>query len=186
MTQALIYAIGFIAQGFFSARMIIQWVMSERAHRSVSPNLYWICSLVGSVLLFSYGWLRHDFSIIFGQLISYYIYIWNLDIKGVWHRLPLPLRAFLFSLPVAAVALMLSEAATFVENFFRNEKVPLWLVVFGSAGQFIFTVRFVYQWYYSYHRHESFLPIGFWVISIIGSGIIVAYGCFRLDPVLIP
>ncbi|MBP7767816.1 MAG: lipid-A-disaccharide synthase N-terminal domain-containing protein [Prevotella sp.] len=185
MTQALIYAIGFIAQGFFSARMIIQWVMSERAHRSVSPNLYWICSLVGSVLLFSYGWLRHDFSIIFGQLISYYIYIWNLDIKGVWHRLPLPLRAFLFSLPAAAVALMLSEAATFVENFFRNEKVPLWLVVFGSAGQFIFTVRFVYQWYYSYHRHESFLPIGFWVISIIGSGIIVAYGCFRLDPVLI-
>ncbi len=185
MTQALIYAICFIAQGFFSARMIIQWVMSERAHRSVSPNLYWICSLVGSVLLFSYGWLRHDFSIIFGQLISYYIYIWNLDIKGVWHRLPLPLRAFLFSLPAAAVALMLSEAATFVENFFRNEKVPLWLVVFGSAGQFIFTVRFVYQWYYSYHRHESFLPIGFWVISIIGSGIIVAYGCFRLDPVLI-
>lgn len=185
MTQALIYAIGFIAQGFFSARMIIQWVMSERAHRSVSPNLYWICSLVGSVLLFSYGWLRHDFSIIFGQLISYYIYIWNLDIKGVWQRLPLPLRAFLFSLPAAAVALMLSEAATFVENFFRNEKVPLWLVVFGSAGQFIFTVRFVYQWYYSYHRHESFLPIGFWVISIIGSGIIVAYGCFRLDPVLI-
>ncbi len=185
MSSATVYAIGFVAQGFFSARMIIQWVLSERAKRSVSPNLYWVCSLVGSVLLFTYGWLRDDFSIIFGQLISYYIYIWNLDIKGVWHRLPLPLRALLFSLPAAAVALMLSEAAVFVENFFRNEKVPLWLLFFGSAGQLIFTVRFIYQWYYSYRRHASFLPIGFWVISLVGSGIIVAYGCFRLDPVLI-
>ena len=79
-----IYAIGFIAQGFFSARMLIQWILSEKAKRVVSPDWYWICSLVGSILLFVYGWLRDDFAIIFGQLISYYIYIWNLNIKGVW------------------------------------------------------------------------------------------------------
>lgn len=83
MSNALVYALGFLAQGFFSARMLVQWIMSERAKRSLSPDIYWIFSLAGSILLFVYGWLRDDFSIIFGQFISYYIYIWNLNIKGV-------------------------------------------------------------------------------------------------------
>lgn len=185
MSSLLVYALGFLAQGFFSARMLVQWIMSERAKRSLSPNIYWVFSLMGSILLFVYGWLRDDFSIIFGQFISYYIYIWNLSIKGVWPRLPRLLRAVIFCLPLAALAMMLSEASAFVETFFHNSDVPLWLLVFGSAGQFIFTVRFIYQWYYSYRRHASILPVGFWIISLVGSGIIVAYACFRLDPVLI-
>lgn len=185
MSTALVYALGFLAQGFFSARMLVQWIMSERAKRSLSPDIYWIFSLAGSILLFVYGWLRDDFSIIFGQFISYYIYIWNLDIKGVWPRLPRVVRAAIIMLPIAALAMMLSDVPAFVNTFFHNEKVPLWLLVFGSAGQFIFTIRFIYQWYYSYRRHASILPVGFWIISLVGSGIIVAYACFRLDPVLI-
>lgn len=185
MSSVLVYALGFLAQGFFSARMLVQWIMSERAKRSLSPNIYWVFSLMGSILLFVYGWLRDDFSIIFGQFISYYIYIWNLNIKGVWPRLPMLLRTVIFCLPLAALALMLSEATVFVETFFHNSDVPLWLLVFGSAGQFIFTIRFIYQWYYSYRRHASILPVGFWITSLVGSGIIVAYACFRLDPVLI-
>lgn len=185
MSSVLVYALGFLAQGFFSARMLVQWIMSERAKKSLSPNIYWVFSLMGSILLFVYGWLRDDFSIIFGQFISYYIYIWNLNIKGVWPRLPMLLRTVIFCLPLAALALMLSEATVFVETFFHNSDVPLWLLVFGSAGQFIFTIRFIYQWYYSYRRHASILPVGFWITSLVGSGIIVAYACFRLDPVLI-
>lgn len=185
MNNILIYALGFLAQGFFSARMLVQWIMSERAKRSLSPNVYWIFSLMGSILLFVYGYLRDDFSIIFGQFISYYIYIWNLNIKGVWHRIPKVIRAAIACLPLAALAMMLSDASTFVQTFFHNSSVPLWLLIFGSAGQFIFTIRFIYQWYYSYRRHASILPVGFWIISLIGSGIIVAYACFRLDPVLI-
>ena len=76
---------------------------------------------------------------------------------------------------MAALAMMLSDAPAFVNSFFHNAKVPLWLLVFGSAGQFIFTIRFIYQWYYSYRRHASILPVGFWIISLVGSGIIVAY-----------
>ena len=29
------------------------------------------------------------------------------------------------------------------------------------------------------------LPAGFWIISLIGSGVILSYGIFRKDPVLI-
>ena len=184
-TSWLVYGLGFLAQGCFSARMLVQWIMSERAKKIVSPVVYWVCSLAGSILLFIYGWLRDDFSIIFGQLISYYIYIWNLNIKGVWRQLPVVVRALVFALPIVAVAAMLGDAGAFVDSFFHNAQVPMWLLIFGSAGQFIFTVRFIYQWYYSYRRHASMLPVTFWVISLVGSGIIVAYGCLRRDPVLI-
>lgn len=184
-TSAFVFAIGFIAQGFFSARTLIQWLLSEKQRRVVSPDLYWICSLAGSILLFSYGWLRHDFSIILGQMISYYIYIWNLNIKGVWKRVPRPLRWLIAALPAIAVLMMLGDVPAFVSSFFHNDKVPLWLLVFGSAGQIIFTLRFIYQWYYSYRQRRSVLPLGFWIISLVGSGIIIAYGIFRLDPVLI-
>jgi lipid-A-disaccharide synthase-like uncharacterized protein len=185
MSSIAVYALGFLAQGFFSARMLIQWIMSERARKIVSPNIYWICSLAGSILLFIYGWLRNDFSIIFGQFISYYIYIWNLNIKGVWPRIPVIFRVAIFALPLAALCVMFSQAEYFISHFLHNSAVPLWLLVFGSAGQIIFTIRFIYQWYYSYRRHASYLPVGFWIISLVGSGIIVAYGVFRLDPVLI-
>ncbi len=35
MSNALVYALGFLAQGFFSARMLVQWIMSERVKRSL-------------------------------------------------------------------------------------------------------------------------------------------------------
>ncbi|MCH3994617.1 MAG: lipid-A-disaccharide synthase N-terminal domain-containing protein [Prevotella sp.] len=185
ISPLFVYAIGFIAQGFFSARMLIQWILSERAKKVVSPDLYWICGLVGSILLFIYGWMRDDFAIILGQLISFYIYIWNLDIKKVWQRIPLLFRIVIAALPLAAICFMLSDAPRFLSSFLHNKAVSLPLLIWGSVGQIIFTLRFVYQWFYSYHRHESILPIGFWVISLIGSSIIVSYGVFRWDPVLI-
>ncbi len=185
-SSLFVYAIGFLAQAFFSARTIVQWILSERARRVLSPNIYWIFSLAGSVLLFTYGWMRGDFSIILGQLISYYIYIWNLNIKQVWKLIPLVFRAAIFILPIAAVVGMLADGGTsFIHDFLQNQYVPLGLLIYGSLGQIIFTVRFIYQWYYSHRLGQSVLPVGFWVISLIGSGIIVSYGIMRLDPVLI-
>jgi len=186
MTDALwVYAIGFLAQGFFSARILVQWILSERARRIVSPNAYWVCSLAGSILLFLYGWLRSDFSVMLGQLISYYIYVWNLDIKGLWQKVPRWIRIPIAVLPCVAIGCGIAGGRAFFDSLFRNSNLPLWMIVFGSAGQIVFTVRFIYQWYYSYRRHCSLLPVGFWVISLVGSGIIVSYGIMRLDPVLI-
>ena len=73
----------------------------------------------------------------------------------------------------------------FLDNFLRNNSIPLWLVIFGSLGQVIFTLRFIYQWIYSMKKKESLLPLGFWIISLIGSGIIVLYGIIRFDLILI-
>lgn len=181
----MIYVIGFLAQVFFSARILLQWILSERAKKVISPAIFWQLSIVGSYLLFVYGWLRDDFAIILGQIISYYIYIWNLDKKHQWKKLPFIIRTLLLLTPVAAILYMLKDASVFVDQFFRNEKIPLWLLIYGSMGQIIFTLRFVYQWIYSKRKDESLLPIGFWVISLFGSLIIVSYAIYRRDPVLI-
>ena len=181
----MIYVIRFLAQVFFSARILLQWILSERAKKVISPAIFWQLSIVGSYLLFVYGWLRDDFAIILGQIISYYIYIWNLDKKHQWKKLPFIIRTLLLLTPVAAILYMLKDASAFVDQFFRNEKIPLWLLVYGSMGQIIFTLRFVYQWIYSKRKDESLLPIGFWVISLLGALIIVSYAIYRRDPVLI-
>lgn len=181
----MIYVIGFLAQLLFSARLLLQWIMSEKAKKVVSPSIFWKLSLLGSYLLFMYGWLRNDFAIILGQLISYYIYIWNLDKKESWRKCPVVIRYILLLTPVAVMGYMFKDLPAFVNQFFKNEDIPLWLLVFGSLGQIIFTLRFVYQWLYSRRKNESVLPLGFWLISLTGSLIIVAYALYRRDPVLI-
>ena len=142
ISKVMIMAIGFTAQIFFSLRTLFQWWKSEKAKKVVSPSAYWVLSVIGSYLFFVYGILRDDFSIVLGQLISYYIYLWNLNAKGVWKRLGLVLQTVLLATPVVAVVLMLQNASVYFQNFFRNDNIPFWLVVFGSAGQVIFTLRF--------------------------------------------
>ena len=181
----MVYVIGFLAQLFFSARILLQWILSERAKRVISPTIFWQLSLIGSYLLFIYGWIRDDFAIIFGQFVAYYIYIWNLDKKGQWKKWPMFVRGLLLLTPVAALLYLIEDAGEFVNQFFRNDAIPLWLLIFGSLGQVVFTLRFVYQWIYSRRKDESVLPVGFWVISLVGSVIIVAYAIYRRDPVLI-
>ncbi len=185
MNEYLTYAIGFLAQAFFSARILFQWALSEKAKRVVSPSIYWVLSLFGAYLLFIYGWIRDDFAIILGQLVSYYIYLWNLKEKGIWAKLHLLLRGLLLATPAVALCMVLHNVPDFVADFFQNEEVPLWLLLFGSMGQIVFTLRFVYQWYVSSRLKMSVLPAGFWIISLVGSGIIIAYGIYRSDPVLI-
>ena len=180
-----ILAIGFLAQVFFSARIIVQWIMSERAHRVLSPSAFWVFSIAGSYLLFIYGWLRSDFAIILGQFVSYFIYLWNLRAKGIWATLPLWLKGILLFTPLFVVIMVGADALGFVTRFFCNEGVPLWMLLLGSAGQVLFTLRFVVQWLHSRALGESQLPASFWIISLVGSLIIVSYGIMRQDLVLI-
>ncbi|WP_294081663.1 lipid-A-disaccharide synthase N-terminal domain-containing protein [Proteiniphilum sp. UBA5384] len=184
-TSIWIYGIGFLAQLFFSARILYQWMVTEKAKKIVTPPLFWILSIFGSYLLFMYGVLRNDFAIVFGQFFAYYIYLWNLNMQGIWKRVAVVLRVILILTPLVALVFLMRDMEAFTLFFFRQKNIPLRLLVFGSVGQMLFTFRFIYQWFYSLHLHRSVLPIGFWLISLLGSGTIVAYGIIRHDPVLI-
>ena len=67
MSQGLIYSIGFLAQLLFSARLFVQWFLSERQKRVVTPSLFWQLSLLASFLFFVYGYLPQDFAKMLGQ-----------------------------------------------------------------------------------------------------------------------
>jgi lipid-A-disaccharide synthase-like uncharacterized protein len=185
MSQYLIFGIGLFAQLLFSARLLVQWIASEKAHKVLSPVLFWQLSMAASCIFCLYGGLRNDFAIILGQFFSYYIYIWNLKTYGSWNKLPKVVRALLFSFPIVAIGYLLSHWSETSSRLFERENIPIWLIVFGVAGQFTFTLRFIYQWLYSRKVRKSSLPSGFWMISLAGSAMIILYAVIRKDPVLI-
>ena len=95
-----LYSLGFIAQFFFSSRVIIQWFYSEREAKVITPTIYWILSLIGSLLFFMYGYFRDDFAIMLGQFIGYYIYIRNLQLQKKWTDFNITIRQILILLPI--------------------------------------------------------------------------------------
>jgi lipid-A-disaccharide synthase-like uncharacterized protein len=70
--------LGFVAQGIFTARFVVQWLASERARRSVIPLAFWFLSIAGSTLLLVYAIHRHDPVFILGQGAGVGIYLRNL------------------------------------------------------------------------------------------------------------
>lgn len=60
-------AVGLTGQLMFSARWIIQWLASEKVRKSVVPSTFWYFSLVGGLMVLSYGLWKMDPVIILGQ-----------------------------------------------------------------------------------------------------------------------
>jgi lipid-A-disaccharide synthase-like uncharacterized protein len=71
-------AIGFLGQGLFSARFLVQWLTSERAGKSVIPLAFWHFSIAGGVTLLAYAIWRQDPVFIVGQAGGLVIYARNL------------------------------------------------------------------------------------------------------------
>jgi len=185
MSTWLIYAIGFTAQILFSGRSILQWFISEKNKRVLTPVLFWQLSLVASFLLFVYGYLRNDFAIMLGQTLTYFIYIRNMHLQGQWIKFPKILRWFLYLFPFIILYISYNNQVYDRVLLFQNDDIPFWLLMLGIVAQVIFTLRFVYQWFYSEKRKESSLPMGFWLLSLIGSILILSYALLRRDPVLL-
>ncbi len=71
-------AIGFLGQGLFSMRFLVQWLTSERQRKSVIPVAFWYFSLAGGITLLTYAIHREDPVFIVGQLTGVFIYSRNL------------------------------------------------------------------------------------------------------------
>jgi lipid-A-disaccharide synthase-like uncharacterized protein len=71
-------AFGLVAQLAFAARFLVQWIMSERAGKSVVPMAFWFFSVAGGTMTLIYGLVKREPIIIFGQLLSNVIYVRNI------------------------------------------------------------------------------------------------------------
>jgi len=71
-------AIGFLGQGLFFGRWVIQWIASERTAESQVPIAFWYMSLIGGLITLAYAIHRSDPVFIAGQSIGAIVYIRNL------------------------------------------------------------------------------------------------------------
>jgi lipid-A-disaccharide synthase-like uncharacterized protein len=69
---------GIAAQLLFTARFVVQWIVSEKLGKSVVPLAFWFLSMGGGVMLLIYGLVRREPIIILGQGLAVFIYIRNL------------------------------------------------------------------------------------------------------------
>ena len=180
-----VYLLGLAGMAIYGVRIVVQWYLSEKDHEVVSPGIYWVMSSIGAIVLYIYGWLRKDFSIIFGESIGYYIYMWNIAIMGLYKNTPRWVFVAQALFPVLIIGLMLRDLPAFTHDFLMNDKVPPGLLALGMLGQFTYEIRGVYQLVYSMKRKESILPLGHWILAVAGSLMIIAYGLIRHDWVLV-
>lgn len=68
---------------------------------------------------------------------------------------------------------------------FNLSNTELIFLIIGFAGQGIFSARFLIQWFLSEKKGESFIPIIFWYLSILGGCSLLIYAIYRRDPVII-
>ena len=180
-----IFTIGFLAQLLFSARLISQWFLSEKSKEVETPVLFWKLSLLASILLFTYGYLRDDLAIMLGQFLIYGVYWRNLVLMDEWRKRNIFFKGLVIIFPFGIAAYILLFGTLTWSDLFKSENIAGWIIGLGIFAQIVYTSRFFYQWYYSEKNNESSLPLGFWILSLIGSGLLFTYGIFREDPVLI-
>ncbi|HEY4265866.1 MAG TPA: lipid-A-disaccharide synthase N-terminal domain-containing protein [Micropepsaceae bacterium] len=69
--------VGFLGQGLFASRFIIQWLKSEAAGRSVVPLAFWYCSIAGGTVTLVYTIHLRSAPLILGQATPLLIYVRN-------------------------------------------------------------------------------------------------------------
>ena len=71
--------IGFLGQGLFAARFIVQWLKSEMEGRSVVPVAFWYFSIGGGIISFAYAIYIQSWPFIISQgmgLVPYFRNLW--------------------------------------------------------------------------------------------------------------
>ena len=71
-------ALGFLGQACFASRFLVQWLVSERAGRSVVPRAFWYLSIAGGTIVLCYAIWRRDPVFIVGQSAGLLVYLRNL------------------------------------------------------------------------------------------------------------
>ena len=75
---SLLAVFGLVGNGIFSARVLVQWIASERRGESVIPVSFWYLSIAGSVILCAYFAVRHDPVGTLGYVPNAFVYARNL------------------------------------------------------------------------------------------------------------
>lgn len=171
---------GWAGNAFFFGRFLVQWLLSERAGRSLAPRLFWWMSLCGSLALGIYTLGEEHYVLLVGYALNGLIYARNLSLQPAesTHRRQ---GNFLW---LAVVGMLVLAAAALASLRANPERQWGWFACAG-LGQAIWSTRFVVQWVASERTGESHFPRAFWRLSLAGNALLLAYTVHLGDPVLI-
>src|SRR5438874_13740010 len=77
---------------------------------------------------------------------------------------------------------LLEAAATYLNTLGPREIV--WIGI-GFLGQFLFMMRFLWQWIHIERQRSSIIPIALWYFSLVGGMILFAYAVHLIATVVI-
>ncbi|OQY98866.1 MAG: hypothetical protein B6D35_10925 [Candidatus Brocadia sp. UTAMX2] len=72
--------LGFLGNAIFSTRFLIQWIVSEKAGKSVIPISFWYWSIAGSIIMCAYWIMERSPVGILAYLPNSFIYMRNLHL----------------------------------------------------------------------------------------------------------
>lgn len=187
--RTFLYPLGFLSALAFGARFIIQWLESEKAHKSVVSPLFWHISLTGNLLLILHSLIQVQFHICLVQVCNGVISWRNLNLMQTKSP-PLSLKTvwliLAFSILFTTTLFLIQDWMFFsTSDWFRiptapwqshtlSSVSPLWHFL-GFFGFVLFSSRFWVQWWFAEKKQQSFFPITFWWLSIVGALISIAY-----------
>ena len=187
MTTQFWLIVGFIGQGLFSARFVIQWLATEKNRKSVVPLAFWYFSIAGSLTLLAYALFRKDPVFVLGQTFGVFIYLRNL-----YFIKPEVVKKLIAAISLVVVAIL---SYLFTSGYVSPEQIKelrsnnttkdtIWQVI-GFVGQIMFSMRFILQWLASEKQKQSVMPVSFWYFSMFGSVTLLSYAIYQKDPVFI-
>ncbi len=72
--------VGLVGEGLFFARMIAQWIASEKVKKPVIPVIYWYMSLAGALILIAYAFHIGSFPVLIPQIVGLAFYARGLSL----------------------------------------------------------------------------------------------------------
>jgi len=171
----------------YSARVLVQWIASERAKKSIAPRSFWWISLIACFILIIYSIERSidermrdkppPLPLLVGYIITLVPYFRNLllsyNVKRRWHIASYVLAFFIF---LICLGLLLKIQAPMIRS--------RWFIV-GAAGSLIWNMRFLWQWVHAERVKKSVFPISFWYLSFLGWILNILYSLVMQDLVYI-
>ena len=172
---------GWLGTGIFAWRTVGQWILSEKAKRSVVPHSFWSWSLLGSALLVVYAIHRREPVFLLGAIVNgcFFARSWWLSRNG--DGVPNTRRVLRpATLGLVVFAAIVIEAIGPDHGLVRFDYGFAWMAV-GFAGQAFWIGRFVVQAMTSERLGKSVLPESFFWMSLAGAVLLLAYAIYRLD-----
>ncbi|MDR0361779.1 MAG: lipid-A-disaccharide synthase N-terminal domain-containing protein [Planctomycetota bacterium] len=77
---------GLVGEGLFFARLVAQWLASEKAKKPVIPVVYWYFSLAGAIILVLYALHIGSFAVLIPQAVGVFFYGRGLHLEYTHRR----------------------------------------------------------------------------------------------------